>query len=360
LGNRLDLVRNELRQVIYLPLMSVWAYNSLRKEQDLKTVAMVLFAIAAAAGAKSLIIGMFVEPSVITNSVFQAVNTINPQFQGRRIILQGGDTLLGVAPVLGIGLFQLARKLKTKLFISVGFTFIAYGLIVSFTRTLWITVLLFGSICGVFALKKRSRVIKLVFGTVVASSVVFTVIQSSAFLSNNQMIDLIARRLSSDANIGGGYNGLTEWRVEESRLLVHPIVANAILGAGYGSTIQTQLSPGQWGDTVWVHNGWFWVLWKFGAIGSSCLIYYFYDACRTYWDLTRRGPRVLRPLWLSLLCCGGSVVLMSLTINRFSSLEGSALLGLVMGSAVWLRERHCRARLTFYYADKLYSIPRPL
>lgn len=329
-GNSFSLVRNELHVLLFIPLAYYWAVVELRSARDLRLVTIVILAATAFAGFKAGYISYFVGHAQEGYSdAWQASTAISEQLGGQRTILNGADTffVLAMPFIAAIALFY--RKRRTVMLLTGAFILTFFGLLISLTRTNWATVAV--AILLVMALGARaagSRVVQMAAAIGLLSIMAIFLSSYMTFgTSTYDLGELLQRRLEPNPYTGAGN---LNYRIRESEALIEQAQRHSTLGNGLGARyafVEFRGSP----TVSWAHNGHLWMYLKSGFFG----IFLFYSAMViVVWQMIgisfRSASRLFRATSLGFGVAMISLMIMSLLVNRISSMEGAYFIGLAV------------------------------
>lgn len=249
------------------------------------------------------------------------------------------DNLLMIASVIGFTLLIFSRSVKTGLASLAYLLLVLAGLILTLSRTYWITF-----VVGAFVLflladsQHRRRIFALgaigACGLVVVGAVFFGDVLMVIFSGLVDRLSTLSGSATRDISLLS--------RVYESRAVFERILSNPVLGYGPGVPFhfydvlkQVTLEP------TFIHNGYLSLWYRFGLIGLLLVLFVWSAA-------VGRGVRAFRvrtaPL-LPRLCAVGAVCVLSattlsaLTSNPFHLDDSTFLFGLLTGMAGGAWER---------------------
>lgn len=194
-----------------------------------------------------------------------------------------GVVLAGFVVVLAV-LKLVAEKTTYKWFWFAILTLNSMGIFVTFARAQWgVTIL---TILIASALAGYKYFIKVVVMGLIGGSIL--VMLSLAF-DPDIIMGAVNRVLSVQDEISGKNKSL-EWRVMENAFAVKSIIMHPFIGIGLGGEYKPRLTASIlsfFGQTFYVHNGYFYITVKMGFIGLFLyLINYFYIFSRA-WGVLR-------------------------------------------------------------------------
>lgn len=258
--------------------------------------------------------------SILSQQV--AVTASFDQLGSNRVTLFGADTLCVVAIPITTAWIAYRNPWQASCLPIIGMISAVVVLTLTFTRIDWIAAV--GGSLFVLGLAwvadhpgSRSRILVLsLMGAALVVATGFVVLPSSEY----SVQELAARRFSGDSSVGGPNN--LDYRLEEGQSVLQAISTNPLFGKGLGGQIYFPRSPLVW--ISWVHSGWAWVLLHFGFLGFGGLLYLVLSGERALygWAIGRCADRKSAEVAAGL--AGGllALSLMSLTNNRFASIEG--------------------------------------
>jgi O-antigen ligase len=328
LGNPFSIVRNELHILLFIILAYYWAVIEIRSSRYLKLAVIAILGATAVAGMKALYISFFViHTQEGTSDIWQAVTAMSEQLGGQRTILNGADTMFVLAIPIIAALALFYKQRRVYMYLLAAFLFTLFGLLISLTRTNWATVLLV--VLLVMALgawssgKQAVRIASLII--LLSMTSIFLSQYFTPGTSTYDLGELLQRRLEPNPYTGAGN---LNYRIRESEALIEQAQRHAILGNGLGARfafVEFHGSP----TVSWAHNGHLWVYLKSGYLG----LFLFYGAIITAcWQLfsisTRRINSLINSTALGFGAALLALMIMSLLVNRISSMEGAYFIGL--------------------------------
>jgi hypothetical protein len=338
--NSTELLRNDVRALCYIPIGVFLAFNLLRTPKALQTLVKCIYWSTAAAAVKALYISLTVPTSRLLIDAFQVYNTLNPQFGGKRTILLGADFFFVIALPTAILLWTSGIRAHERAAVAISGLLILFALTVSFTRSNWTVSALLSVSALVYVLRQRkAHLVPILLAIPLIVSAIallpMLVIPEATF----NVSDLVLRRLSTDPSQGNSSLDETNYRVFESYQVIDRIDNSWLQGCGAGCAYFTFVEPGVWAASSWSHNGWLWLIMKFGLIGFAVLSWQVAASVKRVYVIGARTSRSENAYAFFLVLAGIGIALLSLVINRISYAECGLLTGCIIGFAGNLQRR---------------------
>jgi O-antigen ligase len=222
-----------------------------------------------------------------------------------------GEPLMVGSIIILFGFIAANKYNRVLVITSIAVSSIALAL--TFSRGYWGTAV-FGLFLLVFVLKgaPRRRVLTLSFLSVMAVVVVAMIVFPRLF---EDLIEGLGMRLA-----GSGLKDLSlQSRLAESAVILQHFTLSPVIGYGMGAEFSF-FNPITYGTlTTWyVHNGYLFLLYKFGAIGAFLyLSFYGYILVRTARHAAHVVDEKIKTLMWSLFCVMSSMLVVNLTSPQF-------------------------------------------
>lgn len=242
-----------------------------------------------------------------------------------RIILKGADVFIIVSVIY----FYIVFLYKKNYFYLLPLLMSIISVVMSFTRTSILLLVSMLLLLGIFS--KKGILKKIQFLIFLALVFIFLYVGFDA-------IGLTSAYTERSSGAGSGNMSLG-WRQLESFLVLQKSSENNFLGNGFGSTFEMFLSGSNKEDSLslYVHNLYLWFILKTGILG---LLYYIYLIFK-YFIIVFKLIGDKQPLFycdtrykiLTLFCLASLsfLVLNDLVNNKFITLSGSVLYGIIFG-----------------------------
>ncbi len=247
--------------------------------------------------------------------------------------LHGGLYGYPVAVIMGAAVLIAARGVRglTRWALIAVVALNAMCIVLTYERTFWVTTL----VALVFVIAKagrgrRLRAVVAILGTaLMVLALLYTLLPSDLGAIEARVLTL---GQASDLNT-------VRYRAVETGFLLQKVEARPLLGWGAGDTLY-------WGQpwelvpptaTWFAHNGYLWVIWKFGAFVAALLF------LLLAWAIASRAPPERDPKMRAFRvgAQGGLLLLLlsSVTFPSFNSLTITATMGVLMAICFMPRER---------------------
>lgn len=210
------------------------------------------------------------------------------------------------------------------------------ALVLTFSRGYWGTGA-FGLLLLVFILKGDSRKRIVRFGLLSVGAVVLV----AAIVFPRLLVDLVVGLGARIAQLGGQDLSL-ESRLAESAVVLKDIVANPVIGYGMGSRFSffnpiTNMTA----DTWYIHNGYLFMLYKFGLIGTILyLSFYFRMLGVTAHEAASATDEKLKILLFSFFCIMMSMLIVNFTSPQFYDRVAVLILTILWGISAGVMKRN--------------------
>lgn len=251
------------------------------------------------------------------------------------------DNLLMAASSIGLTLLVFARNWKAGLAFLAYLLLVLAGLILTLSRTYWITFVVAAFVLFLLADSKHRRRI-FALGAIGAAGLVAV----GAIFFGDVLLVIFTGLIDRLATIGDATTRDVSLlsRVYESRAVLERIVSNPVLGYGPGVPFhfydilkQVTLEP------TFIHNGYLSLWYRFGLIGLLLVLFVWGAAVlrgvRAF--RVRSAPLLPRLCAVSAVCVLAATTLSALTSNPFHLDDSTFLFGLLTGMAggAWERVR---------------------
>ena len=341
-GNNQKLVRNDIHELLYIPIMYVLVLATVKTKKQIKLLTYVIIIATSVAAFKTIYIAFrgYTFPLLGGSYTWQAHSWVNPQFQGQVVHLWGADTFFAVTFPFLFGLI-LYSSWKSSRFMILPFGAIFIALLLSYTRTHWFAIS-FAILSAVIYAGRRKRGLKIHFRKLIILFIALIPLLIVTNMKYGQSLytggELLVRRLSFSHEMGSGLGG-TIRRLRETSAVLSEVKNHIVFGNGFGAEYHFRGFRGEL-KGLWTHNGYAWMLLKTGLVG---LVIFCFVMVQTF----KRGLRAMRKLQdsdmkaITVGYLGGLFVLllMSFAVNRISSFEGCIYIGTCMGLTELLRNR---------------------
>ncbi|MHB9054312.1 MAG: O-antigen ligase family protein [Thermoleophilia bacterium] len=327
-------IRNEVHALMYIFLGFFWAGTELRTRKDLRNLLLLLIIVTAVAGLKAIVLSI-TGTVVGDQNLLQTADISSDQLGGTRTILAGGDTFFVTTVPLLAAIAIFYRRKTVFLWVLAAAVPISAGMLVSLTRTNWVASIVSALLVIVLAIRSRGLQSLKIATLIVISSAIAVMLVSALYpiTDNYSFVDLIERRVSFDPNEG---SGTLDYRIMEGKALLAVAQKHLLLGNGFGSRYSYIDYKGLM-ITNWSHNGFLFILLKAGIVGLALfLLAMIRTIMKSIIIAWRARDSLFAGVGLGMSMALLSLLLMSLLVNRISSLEGSYFIGLAMAVPVIL------------------------
>lgn len=332
-------IRNEVHVLLYIFLGFFWAGTEIRTRRDLRNLLLLLIIVTVIAGLKAIVLS-FTGAAAGNQNLLQTVDISSDQLGGTRTILDGGDTFFVITvPLLAAATIYFRTKWMFFWVMAAGVPITA-GLLVSLTRTNWaaaISTALLVLLLGIRSGGLRS----LRIAALIAVALTIAVILISAIYpitDNYSFVDLVGRRLSFNPNEG---SGTLDYRMMEGKALWAVAQKHLWFGNGFGSRYSYTDYKGLM-ITNWSHDGFLFLLLKSGIVGLALfLLAMIRSMLRSVGIAWRARDSLVAVAGLGMSMGLLALLLMSLLVNRISSLEGAYFIGLAVATPIILARIGC-------------------
>jgi hypothetical protein len=332
--NNPAVIRNEVHVLLYIFLGFFWAGTEIRTRRDLRNLLLLLVIVTVIAGLKAIVLS-FTGAAAGDQNLLQTVDISSVQLGGTRTILAGGDTFFVLTVPLLAAVTVFYRTKGMFLWVMAAGVPIAAGLLVSLTRTNW-TAAVSAALLVVLLGIRSGGLRSLRIAALIAVALAIAVILISAIYpitDNYSFVDLIGRRLSFNPNEG---SGTLDYRVMEGKALWAVAQKHLWFGNGFGSRYSYTDYKGLM-ITNWSHNGFLFILLKSGIVGLTLfLLAMTRSILRSVTIALRARDSLAAVASMGMSMALFALLLMSLLVNRISSLEGAYFIGLAVATPIIL------------------------
>ncbi len=259
-----------------------------------------------------------------------------------------GYFLIFVLAVIAFSLLVSSHRIRMWLPAAFMFVISAFAAIITFYRTIWVAILIGLAVMGFYLGKKYWKrasayfALSLVVGYVVFFSFFGEVISLKAVTTSITARFISVEKYFNDPSIKN--------RNIEARAALKKMDKSIILGTGLATTVRYHnFFTKRINETSWTHNGYPWMLFHFGIVGSILLL-------GSYLFFYRKGVLIIRHLatrkdlparlvfqWQALAAAGVAVTVglfaISVTINQFYGAQPALIFAVIWGMfEVWSRE----------------------
>jgi O-antigen ligase len=288
----------DLRVLFHLSLFFLVVYY-VKSHRQLKTLILGIGIISGILAVMQLIQWAVGHENDILGVRLEALSTAGHDYGDiSRVMLPGTPVILfSLNTFLAIYVFNKLR-IKLRILLIIAIALLAAGMIATFSRALWVSVIVALFIIILLAQKrKRSypRVIMLIASTVV----IIILVMRTTFLANLQVKDAIFSRTMSIVNMPRNIQDDTLWiRIIEFQYAWEKILDNPLIGIGF----RTSYRPNIFGNVdyerrtagTFVHSGYLAIQLKMGLLGTTVFLW----MMGTFFVRTRRRLRKLEdPLY---------------------------------------------------------------
>lgn len=245
-----------------------------------------------------------------------------------------GEELMVSSIIIMFGFIALKRY---NFFLLAGLIAIStIGLVLTFSRGYWGTGL-FALVLLTIILKgtPRKRIIR--FGLLSAGAVVLV----AAIVFPRLLLDLVGGLGARISQLGGQDLSLQS-RLAESAVVIREFMANPVIGYGMGARFSFFNPIDNMTTTTWyVHNGYLFMLFKFGLIGTILyLSFYFRMLGVTAHEAASATDEKLKVLLYSFLCIMISMLLVNFTSPQFYDRVAVLILATLWGISAGVMKRN--------------------
>ena len=331
-GNNPSAVRQDAFLALPLFAISVTALLSLQPS-DLSSMGTWLVVAGVVGAAKAILIGAGGDVTG-RSGILQVYSFVNPQFGVERVIVNGGDTIAAVAVPLAIGLLRTARGFRA-VFLTASIPIMVLGVTLSYYRSVLGAVAIGAAV--VLALRTRhseTRGTLVVLQLAAALAAMVFLFSLTIGQSSFSVGEAAFRRLTGGSDVGASQLSL-RWD-DALAALGHWDPLTILRGRGLGSTFYSPITPNI-PQTGYVHMGWAWLLMRGGVgllgLGVGSLLF----QARRFWRLAR-ATGLDSGFLIGTVGAIACFLAMNIFINVFATIEGTAVMGAVLGVSMMLRQ----------------------
>lgn len=324
-GTMLREVLNEARMQIYW-LLALLPLVFVREPRDLNRIMWGLVWIGLVLSAL-VVAQFFTGAHLLENARVEDLRTLNNSYSDVTRSTAGGAIYLMVLPLLFLSARMLTRTLSPLWALPL-MAALAAGIIVSFGRGIWIStaaalMYIAWHLGGARALNKL--LVTMVIGVALAVAGLAAV--------KPHMIDAAVERFTSTFEEGSSHSSLGDRFIENS-YAIKKIIANPVLGIGYGTAYKPRLDLfADWSQIRYIHNSYLGLWLKLGLLGPIAAVLLMVAVIRRA-RLTLKRPQLdPRARSLGVACLAGFVVplVTSVTQPEWLTVTGIAYFAVVAG-----------------------------
>jgi len=266
------------------------------------------------------------------------------------------EPLFLTAIVVGISLFLFARTTSLRIVLLAMISFFTIALAVTFSRGYWVGAIVAVAVM-LYLLQGRDRW-KLAVSLAVLAAAGVTIIFLLFHSTGSAILESMAQRLSSHS-LHPTRDISLESRLAESRVIVHAILTNPILGYGLGVLFKFPDPILKWTYQTWyVHNGYLFLWFKLGFFGLLTYLMTFgsmiVDASAM---LKRRAGQFESYLLVGISSLLLSMLIISLTSPQFIARDSILIINL---SWAYIGSEHLREEQSAPRLGKVSSTTTPM
>lgn len=222
---------------------------------------------------------------------------IDPSLLNQSINEIRGDAGKGYfLSVLAIVIIAAAHRSKINItknrwFVRITFVLCMFSLILSFSRTLWVSLLIMGLVIYDLLNLKKLKNIMLLIGIIIFFALLVTMMPESEQVGSKKTFmgktarsfqETIVKNYKEKKDINSNWRGFEAFKALQTYLAGG--VIQYIIGSGFGTLIDLGFYIELGGVTQryipYLHNGYMYILVKTGIIGICIYIFYFYKLIR--------------------------------------------------------------------------------
>ncbi|RJP27687.1 MAG: hypothetical protein C4533_07220 [Candidatus Omnitrophota bacterium] len=329
-GNERLWLTRDIRVFAYIIVIYFWSALVIDNERKLRILTVSLIVATAIAGLLALIIEHSALQGLLSDLGLQGYSESVGGLDVARVRFGGTETYSALMLPFLASLY-FSKEKRYKYFALVALPFILIGLILSFTRTIWIAAGIGTFFSLVYTMRKMSgrKVMQFVLLLLILTTLLMGVlmISTTGGATYGEAAEYRLGRL-----FGGGSTSdpSVSVRIDESEALISSLRGNIFFGKGIGATYGFFISSTIPYISGWSHNGWFWLILKGGIVGFILIFFAVYLAIRNVEKAINETDEdnSLKLILIGYTSSIITLIVMSLGVNSIAGIGGAAFFGL--------------------------------
>ena len=308
--------------------------NLVQKKKQINLLIKGLFAIAFIVAITMLIQAIIGDSSKLLAGRVERAYTLGQHFDAERIIPPGDLLVYTFFITTGCTLVFLIRK-NLFLFLSIFcmFMFLGIGVLLTYTRCIWVAAMFsFSILAFLISGDNKTRLISLIIMLLIISVTTIYFLGNYNNKINNYTLAVYARITSLLAGNKIIYSDTLNHRYIENKYALKEIKKHPIFGIGIGNNYRPLLSGFDDKLAYYIHNGYLFILLKVGIVGFICFICFyvgFIIRCFLYWK--RIEDTFYKSIIVGFMLSGSGILLINIIKPSFMEWNNILLSATIIG-----------------------------
>jgi len=331
-GVDISFVFRRLREVSYY-LLFYLITSLVTEKRQIQFLIRGLFCIAMVVAVTMLVQAVVGESIQLMPGRVEVASTFGEEFDATRI-LPPGTTLVLVLLIMSICFVTFIKErsiLKSGQFYI--FMVLGIGIVLTYTRSYWITVLLAISLLLLIpSVKYKLRLLAMLAIVAILATTLITTFANFDKRFENTLFAVSARVSSLFAGKDLTQSSSLESRQIENSYAIPLIERHPVLGIGLGNDYRPPIFGDNDTITYYIHNGYLWILTDMGILGLvSFMLFYGGFLIRAVRNWNNIGDIYLKTAIVSFVLSGIGILLMSLYVPLFMEWHSIVVIATIMG-----------------------------